>query len=255
MESSFIPAKKELIDIGDMLENAWNLYRVRFKTFLAIMGLQMGGVIALLVLLVGIPLLLLFARAGFNLSKLSLSANPSTIIIFAVPITLAVTLILVLVYVSRVALLFAISDEVGGNLAQYFGRGLSLFLSYAWITFLIGIVVMLGFILMIIPGIIFWIWFAFAEFVLIKENLKGTQALSRSRELVRGRFFDVLIRIIIIVALASAINIVASAILSLARLSGLSSLLSSLFLTPYVTTAYYFLYRSLVETRSSAIVQ
>lgn len=49
-----------------------------------------------------------------------------------------------------------------------------------------------GFILLIVPGILFAVWFAFAQMAVMLEKKQGVQALSYSRSLVRGRFFQVL---------------------------------------------------------------
>ena len=51
---------------------------------------------------------------------------------------------------------------------------------------LVGIVVMLGFLLFIVPGIIFSLWFYVVIPVVVLEGLAGSRAMGRSRELVRG---------------------------------------------------------------------
>ncbi|HVQ44101.1 MAG TPA: hypothetical protein VMT30_04005 [Candidatus Saccharimonadia bacterium] len=42
------------------------------------------------------------------------------------------------------------------------------------------------------PGIIFTAWFSLAAYVIVEEGAWGTAALRRSRELVRGRTWDVI---------------------------------------------------------------
>jgi hypothetical protein len=51
---------------------------------------------------------------------------------------------------------------------------------------LVGLIVLLGFLLLIIPGIIFSLWFLIVGPVVILEGVGGTKALGRSRELMRG---------------------------------------------------------------------
>ena len=51
---------------------------------------------------------------------------------------------------------------------------------------LAGIIVLLGFCLFIVPGIIFSLWFYVLVPVVVLEGVAGTQALGRSRELMRG---------------------------------------------------------------------
>jgi len=63
---------------------------------------------------------------------------------------------------------------------------------------LLGTLVILGgFILLIIPGIIFAIWFSFAQISVILDNKRGTDALSFSRSLFSGRFLPMLRRVVI----------------------------------------------------------
>ncbi len=63
--------------------------------------------------------------------------------------------------------------------------------SILWITFLAGLIGILGFILCIIPGVYLWVGFTVAVPVLLTERIKGYHALSRSRSLVKGRWWSV----------------------------------------------------------------
>ncbi len=63
------------------------------------------------------------------------------------------------------------------------------------VSFLQIIIALGGLVLLIIPGLIFSIWYGFAQFPVILSGTSPIKALSESRELVRGRFFPVLWRI------------------------------------------------------------
>jgi hypothetical protein len=54
-----------------------------------------------------------------------------------------------------------------------------------------------GFILLIIPGIIFGIWFSFSNFVFVDKGLGVKASMGKSRELVKGRFWAVLGRLFV----------------------------------------------------------
>ena len=66
------------------------------------------------------------------------------------------------------------------------------------------IVILGGFLLLIIPGIIFSVWYVFAQISVVLDNKRGMASLSFSKSLVNGRFWQILHRIavgpIIIVA-------------------------------------------------------
>lgn len=62
--------------------------------------------------------------------------------------------------------------------------------SVVFVALLETAVVFGGLVLLIIPGLIFTIWFMFATLSVLFDETKGMQALSFSRELVRGRFWQ-----------------------------------------------------------------
>ncbi|HSX02199.1 MAG TPA: hypothetical protein VLI05_02670 [Candidatus Saccharimonadia bacterium] len=56
---------------------------------------------------------------------------------------------------------------------------------------LAGVFILAGLILLIVPGLILIAWFAFVPYVVIEEKLSGLEALRRSRDLGRGRLWEV----------------------------------------------------------------
>jgi len=63
--------------------------------------------------------------------------------------------------------------------------------SFIWVSILMTLVVYGGMILFFVPAIILSILVGFSHYVFVKEGLKGMNALLRSRELVRGRWWAV----------------------------------------------------------------
>lgn len=65
-------------------------------------------------------------------------------------------------------------------------------IDFMLITLLQGLVVGIGFLLFIVPGVIFWGWFSFARYAVLVDGVSpGSQALRASRDLVIGRFWKV----------------------------------------------------------------
>lgn len=64
--------------------------------------------------------------------------------------------------------------------------------SYALVVGLFYLVLLTGMLAFIVPGIIFSFWFMFSMFANILDNKKGYQALLFSKNLVKGRFWNVL---------------------------------------------------------------
>jgi hypothetical protein len=85
------------------------------------------------------------------------------------------------------------------------------------------LIVLGGILLLVIPAIIFWVWYSQAQVSSVIDNQRPIAALSQSRTLTRGRFFPVLWRLIagpVVIGLGYAfvlgsILIIISTILSL----------------------------------------
>ena len=171
-----------------LLGNAWTLYKQRFWTLIAI---------ALIPILVIIPATIGSSLISvFILSKIIAGGSLSLIlIVFALA---ALVMFLVQLW-GQAALMFAIinnKEEIG--FVESFRRGWRKIISLWWISILTAFVTLGGFLLAIIPGIVFAMWFSLSAWVLIAEDSKGMDALLKSREYVRGRWWAVLGRIIII---------------------------------------------------------
>jgi len=106
------------------------------------------------------------------------------------PITLGITLLLGLVVmpltnaavVDAVARLYLGQETSAVESLKY---GLSRLMPLIWTSILMMLAIMGGFILLIIPGILFALWFALSTHVVVIEGISGGAALGRSKQLVR----------------------------------------------------------------------
>ena len=68
---------------------------------------------------------------------------------------------------------------------------------YLWISFVTGLLIGLGLVALIIPGIIFAVWFSLTPYIFILEGERNVvQALKASYNLVNGRFWKTLARLL-----------------------------------------------------------
>lgn len=85
-----------------------------------------------------------------------------------------------------------------------------------WAFLLLSIVLflayLLGFILLIVPGVLFVVWFAFSRFIMVEENLGIKEVLLRSKSLVKGVYWKVLGRLIIFGVFAVVVEMILSVI-------------------------------------------
>lgn len=214
------------------------------------------------------------------LKIVSLTAILSIVINFLVPTqdtaiinltewTVFMALILVMIAVNilmAIALVFAVADRTLTFKQTYqmaikrFWRYLGCSIIFGLITSipLIALIVMtyttqhvsivfLSVVLLIIPSILVSVWFAFATYFLVLENLSIKQSLKASHELVKGRWWSVAWRLLALIAFTIIISTGFGFLINLFSLfnpeSGLPFILSTILnhiLTP-VAVAYMFL--------------
>jgi hypothetical protein len=102
----------------------------------------------------------------------------------------------------RAATQATIGDRV--DLDASYRWGFQRFASVLWVSILVGVSVGIGFLLLIIPGIILLVMFEASVPVVVVEGQRGTQAMRRSWDLVRGHFWHVL-GVIVVTALITAV--------------------------------------------------
>ncbi len=71
--------------------------------------------------------------------------------------------------------------------------GMPRIFSVWWLSLLEIFVIIAGFVLLVIPGIIFSVWFGFSHYVLVDRGIKGTKAMQESKGLVKGHFWDTIL--------------------------------------------------------------
>jgi len=155
---------KELMGIGELLKISWSVIKNNIATLLGIVALY-------LVVATGIECL------------------PVIFKVFALPITIIISLI------TGIGLIFAINNILEGSPAdikESYKTGFGKFFPYLWVIILVGLTVFGGLLLLIIPGIIFAVWFSLAGYVRIIEGIGSTGALKRSKQLVKGNWWYVL---------------------------------------------------------------
>jgi len=67
----------------------------------------------------------------------------------------------------------------------------------ALISILVSIIIFFGSILFLIPGLIFLVWYYFANYAIIFEDQKGLVTLKTSKNLIVGRWFQMAFRMLI----------------------------------------------------------
>lgn len=231
------PTTTPLPSVTECFFKAWQLYRERWQT-------------ALLILIVPVIVIFLIDLFGPSQSIDTLSdlLNTTTVgAIFGV-ISWAVAII------SQATIFLLVHAKPGELTAgKAYQQILPKMLSVWWIGLLVTAAIVLGFIVFIIPGIYLMIALAFSMPILLFENQIGYQALKRGRALVKGRWFEVFIRLLIFGVLSLIVSaIITSPVTFGVGGSTMAFILQSvvtLLWTPFSIAFTYTIYKQLVATK------
>jgi Flp pilus assembly protein TadD len=228
MEKTEKNVPKQLAPIGDLFKRAWAAYKNRMWALLAV-----GLVAILLPVVVAVP----FVFLGFTLAPLMPEMDA---LVMGVCAALGAMAAVWMGNWGVSAFLMAVADQRCG-VKKAFRVARPKTLAQIWLGVITGLILTGAHLLLIIPGIIFSVWFFFAPFVFIEEDERGLSALLKSKEYVRGRWVPVLLRLLVIWLFSVAVCCIPV----------LGQLLA-LFLVPFSVVYTHLIYKNLKETRGAS---
>lgn len=220
--------KSELSGIGDLFTRTWEIYKERIGTLIALY---------LLTALFFALALGLFLGIGLLLSGLLGGSKP---VIAAGAITGALAGMIVMTW-GIAATVYAVVDRDLG-IKDSLGRAWEKVGAFIWFFSLYGFILTGAFLLFFIPGIIFLVWFSFGQFIFAAEDEKGMHALLKSKEYVRGQWFEVFGRLFVIWGVSAVAGMVP-----------LLGPLLSLAFAPFMTIFTFLIYRDLRALKGEII--
>jgi hypothetical protein len=180
--------------LGEILSAAWDIYMKN--------AAQLITIVAIVV----VPLELI----SFLVSRVALGAKKHTAEVFGRTITVTETrsffvVLLGLLVAAAIGIIISAILQAAlfrGAAQATIGDPVDVRTSYQWglkrfgsvllVSFLVAVTVVIGFVLLIIPGFLFLGMFAVSVPVVVVEGARGTDAMRRSWELVKGHFWHVL---------------------------------------------------------------
>ncbi|HYF97903.1 MAG TPA: hypothetical protein VD770_02860, partial [Coxiellaceae bacterium] len=167
----------------ELFVQTWSLYKTKLK---ALLGINIAPL--LLGILIGAVALLVTNNEGL---KTATATGTVFLLGLIAGIVLVITNIL-----SQIATLFALDGN--NSIKQAYSLSLGKFWIYLGISLWVGLVVLFGFIMFIIPGFLFAIWFSFAVYAVILDNVRFGESLGYSKRLVKGYYWKVLGRYLLL---------------------------------------------------------
>lgn len=210
---------------GALLSQSWQLFKAHWLLFDWLILLP----VILLLALVGVMLVvaLTLGTEVFGSSTTSIAV----LIIFSVPAV-------IVSFLTQIALVKAIQHEGAVGTKQLLRESWPLVWRFFLLNLLVALTMIVGFILFVIPGIIFSVWFMFSIYILVVEGTSGTAAMRRSKFYARGKFWGLIGRALVVILIAMIPSILVSAFEN-ETLAILLQLLSVFVISP-VSAIYFF---------------
>ncbi|MBI5624999.1 MAG: hypothetical protein HY924_14580 [Elusimicrobia bacterium] len=173
----------ELISVSAHFSRGWDYFKSRLATLLFV------SIIALVLIILAavIP-----PACGFLLGRLAPGLKGAAASLGVLAAVIAV--LWSLSWATAATCAAVVYKDAGAK--ECYSRSRPRVFALLWVHLLAGLLVMGGYVLLIVPGILLTVWFFFAPFVCIAEDLGGFDALLKSREYVRGRWFSVAWRLL-----------------------------------------------------------
>src|SRR3989344_7229660 len=211
---------QSLLAPSKLLSLSWADYKAKAKKLAALMAVFyiIMGIVGLFV--------------GGSLFYFS-SSEP----IFAsgiIPFLIGGLIVLIAGLITEIALIRMAAGEES-RVQEAYKRAWPRLLPFLGLSLLVGLTILVGFILIIIPGIIFAVWFGFSYFVFLLENTGIREAMKKSKAYVKGRFWAVLGRIVVLLLILLPFMIISSIAdgMSAEAVSFVVDILVGLFVAPF----------------------
>lgn len=241
--------KAPMEGVVEMVTATWKWYLANIKKLLSIGGLMVGAQIVIAVLVLAI----LFS-AGFLGSSFSFTGAAIGVIMAV--IVLGIAMIFLSLWMTVALYTFVIGNNPTMTVRNAYLAAREKIGSYFSTSFFVGLIVFFGFLLLIIPGIYWGVLYSLAPLIVLVEG-SSSRAMSRSKELVKGYWFDVFARYIVLGITIYILQMIVQVIFTqlgnsfgniyspLEVISNLSGYISSLFVAPIEIIFTYKIYQQL----------
>jgi hypothetical protein len=167
-----------LIGAGQLIKTTWSLYLSNFKVLIIISAWTLVPSIA--------SILLGFLPESFG----------GLALILGIAVWVGSIIVYLWIFACLIEVIAKIYNNQKYNLKTVYQGAWSKLPALLWVFILSFLVVFGGTMLLIVPGIIFAVWFAFSRVINVIEGTKGSAALTESKRLVSGKWWSVLWRFV-----------------------------------------------------------
>lgn len=231
----------KLSSIVDHTKNMWSFYSEHWYTYTQLILIQYIPVAVLIFITLSAQLLAWF------MSRTSGPLVTLTNTVVLVSSVLAIFALAVISILVVVALIDAIAHP-RKTMGELLNGSLYLLLPFLWIQLLYVVSTGLATFVFIVPGVVLSVFFLFAFFVFVNENLRGFDVFIRSYQLVRGFWFSISLRLLLLLGLLVLVLLLSA----IPFLGFVFFLAAQMFLVPFVFVFVYGMYDELVDIKKKS---
>ena len=179
---------------GKHVKKTFSFWQAKFKEFSMLMLVPIGGTVV-------------FGIIGYFFDG---KEGTASLVAFPVFLVAMVAFWYLMLRTMAGLFLYIRDSENEKDVWQSFVKGNTIVWSVFFVSLLVGIKVFLWTLLLIVPGIIFSVYYSLSSWSLVVEGKKGNEALRRSKELIEGYWWAVVGRNLYVGLIYAGIFIVLS---------------------------------------------
>ncbi|MFX0161820.1 MAG: zinc ribbon domain-containing protein [Candidatus Hodarchaeota archaeon] len=213
MESGERPVFYGKISVGDIVKRTFNIFKSNFSRFL-LPFLILYSILGLILSSIYYGLFDLTYDELLELLEEALELQEEEIFLAFLVFSVAFLALIFFLFIGTGIVIQMAADAHEGkeiDLGKSFRVASSKIFSLIGAALLVGIITLIGS-LLIIPGILFYVWFSLSAQAIILENKSAKASLSRSKELVKGNWWRTFGVIVVIMIIIYMINMIGSII-------------------------------------------
>jgi len=229
-----------MVGFGDLFKNSWEVFTKVWVDYLWLYLLTLvvvGGIV--FVTVGGAIVTAVIGGAGSTVTPAVLyTAGPIAFIGLIVAILAGIIFALAIIN-----LVYRVAEGKTETFKTSMSYAFKNYLKYLWVSFVLGLILVIGYIFLVIPGIIASVFFFAVPAIFIIEDNHTLNVLKRSSELVSGYFWPVLGRLAVLVLVGAVVGAITGYVPFL-------NLVVSFVLAPFSMAYMYFIYADLKKIKA-----
>lgn len=204
--------ENQLPSVVNLFKESWMLFKSTLVSFLKLVGwfTVFFSVLSILIAMLAFIFSVFHANPlDTNFSNVaSVAKTLLTIIIVLITLIFLAFFVVVVAPVIQISNIILLNSRGTLPIRTIIKNSRSIAIPFFLTTAYASLVITGGVFALLIPGIYFAIIFMFVPFILVIENQKGKEALKRSYLLVKGRFWQVFLRVFIVSVTTFVVSLV-----------------------------------------------